>query len=94
MRLAVRGARKSRHHESDGFFEGGGAESMAQTYGRQYIIQRDSLSGTYRVTLGKEIIGTHETREGANDLALTHARHVSLRQVARNFDILFHGAEQ
>ena len=61
---------------------------MGRTYGRKYVVQLDDEAQCYRVTLGKVNIGFHETREGAEALAASHANHVSLPQASRTSAIV------
>ncbi len=51
---------------------------MNRLYGRQYVIEWDDEVGRYHVTLGQDSIGFHRTPDGAQALAATHARRVSL----------------
>ena len=49
--------------------------AMTKTYGRNYVILWDTSVARYRVQLGDETIGFHESEDGARALAVTHASH-------------------
>ena len=64
---------------------------MARTYGRRYVIQWDTDVGRYHVTLGKDSVGFHKTEEGARNLAIEHARNVSLPEATQAFSVISQG---
>lgn len=58
-------------------------------YGRNYVILWDSFAARYRVVLGDETIGFHESDDGAKALAVAHASHTFAVGTLQPYSITF-----
>ena len=71
---------------------GGGRSMTAKIYGRNYRILWDSFSARYRIELGDETIGFHQSDDGAKALAVAHASHSFALGAIQPYSISFQAA--
>ena len=60
-----------------------------RNFGRRYVVAWDDEVARYHVTLGRDSIGFHKTREGAKAVAREHAARVSIADWAKTYSVIF-----